>query len=146
MVVSAIQGNWDPPALVPFQDASEAVATVRALPGAEVPGWVSEGVAPPSNGADDASRVDASDVGDVQDAWTQLLAEMRLQMTRVTYDMWLRGSEIVKVEGGIASVLVRDAYAADWLEARWLVPIERTLGAIVGQQVSVRFLSSQGRV
>jgi chromosomal replication initiator protein len=78
---------------------------------------------------------------DVRDAWEQLLAEIRLQMTRVTFDTWMGGTEVVGVHGKVASVLVRDEYAADWLGARWRQPIERTLSGIVGCPVEVRFLS-----
>jgi chromosomal replication initiation ATPase DnaA len=81
---------------------------------------------------------------DVRDAWAQLLAELRLQMTRVTFDTWLAGTEVAGVHEDLVSVLVRDHYAAEWLQARWEGPIERTLSGILERPVSVLFLSPGG--
>jgi chromosomal replication initiator protein len=77
---------------------------------------------------------------DVRDAWSQLLAELRMQMTRVTFDTWLGSTEVVRVEGNVVTVRVRDAYAVEWLGVRWQQPIVRTLSGILGRPVSVRFL------
>ena len=77
---------------------------------------------------------------DATAAWAQLLAEIRMQMTRVTFDTWLGGAEVAGVHGNVLSVLVRDGYAAEWLGARWKLPIERTLSGIAGCPVVVRFL------
>jgi chromosomal replication initiator protein len=64
---------------------------------------------------------------------------MRLQMTRATFDTWLRGARVIGVQGDTLIVRVRDAYAVDWLHSRWRVPIRRTLAGIVGQEMDVRF-------
>ena len=82
---------------------------------------------------------------DVRDAWDQLLAEMRMQMTRVTFDTWLGGTEVAGVYKETVSVWVRDGYAAEWLEGRWKQSIERTLSGIAGQPVVLRFLAPAGR-
>ena len=44
----------------------------------------------------------------------------------------------------VVSVLVRDPYAAEWLQARWEQPIQRTLSGILGRPVVVRFLPPGG--
>jgi hypothetical protein len=80
-----------------------------------------------------AARVDAVEL------WAQVLEELRMQMTRATFDTWLRGSKVVGVRDDALVVRVRDGYAVDWLRGRWLAPIERTLGGVVGQPVAVHF-------
>ena len=101
----------------------------------------SEDLDPLSGGVEQEGFVLEGTEVDMRDAWEQLLSEIRLQMTRVTFDTWLGGTEIAGVHGDGVSVLVRDGYAAEWLGARWKQPIERTLSGIVGRPVTVRFLS-----
>jgi hypothetical protein len=36
-------------------------------------------------------------------------------------------------------VRVRDEYAVEWLRARWLGPIERTVEGVAGRPVAIRF-------
>ena len=76
---------------------------------------------------------------DAQKAWARVLNELEMQMTRATYDMWLRGSRVIASRGDGIVVRVRDAYAAEWLRTRWRVPIRRTLDAIVGRPTEVHF-------
>jgi hypothetical protein len=76
---------------------------------------------------------------DARTVWANVLEELRLQMTRSTFDTWLRGSQVGHVEGGALTVWVRDEYAAEWLRTRLYVPIERTVAGIAGQPVAVQF-------
>jgi chromosomal replication initiator protein len=78
---------------------------------------------------------------DVNEVWTQVLKELRMQMTRATFDTWLSGSEVIEVGDACLIVRVRDAYAVDWLRTRWLAPVQRTLAGVVGQEICVRFVA-----
>ena len=60
---------------------------------------------------------------------------------RATFDTWLRGSQVVRIDGGTMTVKVRNTYAVDWLEARWSTPIQRTGTGIVGQDLAVEFVA-----
>jgi len=78
-------------------------------------------------------------------AWDQCKAELRLQMTRVTFDTWLGVSELVAYDPGTNQITIqlRDQYACEWLSGRWLVPIKRTLAAILDiplDDLSLRFI------
>jgi hypothetical protein len=42
------------------------------------------------------------------------------------------------------TVRVRDTYAAEWLQARWHTPIQRTMSGIVGQETDILFVASDG--
>ena len=71
--------------------------------------------------------------------WSSVLKELRMQMTRATFDTWLSGSRVVHVRDGEITVRVRDQYAVDWLRNRWIVPIQRTLTGVTGSPMTVRF-------
>jgi chromosomal replication initiator protein len=67
------------------------------------------------------------------------LGELQLQMTRATFDTWLRGSQVIACEGDALTVHVRHAYAVDWLQNRLLPVIQRTLARHAGPAVQVVF-------
>jgi chromosomal replication initiator protein len=72
--------------------------------------------------------------------WPAALGELQLQMTRATFDTWLRDSRLLKYEEGIFVIGVKSGYAKDWLENRLLSTIKRTLTRLTGQTVEVRFI------
>jgi hypothetical protein len=85
-------------------------------------------------------RVEVPGTGlDMQQVWRRALHELEMQMTRVTFDTWLRGSQAVGVRENGVVVQVRDGYAVEWLQTRLLVAIRRTLAGIAGQQLEVYF-------
>jgi hypothetical protein len=54
--------------------------------------------------------------------WARCLGELQLQMTRATFDTWLRGSRVIEATNGCLTIAVRHAYAVDWLQNR-LLPV-----------------------
>ncbi len=74
-----------------------------------------------------------------QKLWQAILGELQLQMTRATFDTWLRGSRVISCEGDTFTVHVRHAYAVDWLQNRLLPVIKRTLRRHAGPDVEVVF-------
>jgi len=73
--------------------------------------------------------------------WTRSLDELQLQMTRATFDTWLRGSEVVAAGEGCLTVKVHSVYAVDWLQHRLLGVVERTVKRQAGGQVKVAFVA-----
>ena len=73
-------------------------------------------------------------------AWKATLGELELQMTKATFNTWLKDTNLVNCEENTYVIGVRNAYAKDWLENRLCDTILRTLGAIVGKQVEIRFM------
>jgi hypothetical protein len=69
---------------------------------------------------------------------SQILPELAMQMTRGAFNRWLQGSTAT-AEDGVYTIHVRDAYAVEWLTARWLTPIQRTLQGVIGVTCEVRF-------
>ena len=61
-------------------------------------------------------------------------------MTQATFDTWLRGSRLMKEEGGTFVIGVKNGYAKDWLEHRLLATVKRTLARLTGRTVAVKFV------
>ena len=74
--------------------------------------------------------------------WTRSLEELQLQMTRATFDTWLRGSEVVEAGDGYLTVAVRHAHAVDWLQNRLLSVIERTVARHADGEIKISFVVS----
>lgn len=83
-------------------------------------------------------------LADAQKQWQAALGELQLQMTRATFDTWLRGSRVISCENDTLTVFVRHAYAVDWLQNRLLPLIERTLRRHTGSEVEVVFTACAG--
>ncbi|HID65054.1 MAG TPA: hypothetical protein EYP49_20235 [Anaerolineae bacterium] len=71
--------------------------------------------------------------------WQAALGELQLQMTKATFDTWVKNTRAISHEGGIFVIGVHDALARDWLENRLLTTVERTLVGIIGHPVEVEF-------
>lgn len=70
-------------------------------------------------------------------AWTATLSELELQMTRATFNQWLKGARFVREYEGVFTIGVESPYGRDWLNLRLKDTIERTLGAIAGRPCTV---------
>jgi chromosomal replication initiator protein len=74
---------------------------------------------------------------DAHRIWQAAQGELQLQMTRATYDTWLKGTFAVSYEDGLLIVGTENPYAKEWLENRLLGTIKRTLAGILGHTVEV---------
>jgi hypothetical protein len=73
--------------------------------------------------------------------WQAALGELELQMTRATFDAWLRGTWLAAYDGETFTVAVASTYAVDWLAHRLNDTVLRTLRRLAGQErASVRFV------
>jgi chromosomal replication initiator protein len=73
-------------------------------------------------------------------AWKATLGELELQMTKATFNTWLKDARLLASEDEEYVIGVRNDYAKDWLENRLHCTISRTLSAISNQQVELRFV------
>jgi hypothetical protein len=71
--------------------------------------------------------------------WQAALRELQLQMTKATFDTWVKNTRAISHEGEIFVIGVPSAFARDWLENRLLTTVERTLVGIIGYPVQVEF-------
>ncbi len=128
MWVRAVQENWS----CPLQFDAEQSAEVWAQ-------WEKEqDTASVNESIAEDEPADTSLVR-LNQVWEQALQELEMQMTRATFDRWLRGSRVVGERDGGIVVGVRDGYAVEWLQARLSAPVHRTLAAMLGRPVTVYF-------
>lgn len=71
--------------------------------------------------------------------WKATLGELELQMTKATFNTWLRDTKLLEDSPGKMVIGVRNEYAQDWLSQRLNDTIQRTLTAIVGEPVAIEF-------
>lgn len=75
-----------------------------------------------------------------EQVWQQALGELKLQMTKGTFDTWLQGATLDRYEDGVFFIAVPTEYARDWLQNRLLLTVTRTLTGLMGKPTQVRFV------
>lgn len=77
-----------------------------------------------------------------EELWPQVLVALRLQMTALTFDAWLLGSQVVRraCTSGFWVIAVRNEYACDWLTHRLYPVIWRTTVAVAERQITLCFI------
>jgi len=85
----------------------------------------------------DPKPLERKDDGDW--AWEAAKRELQLQMTRPTFDDWVRDTVGLGREDGVYTVAVPDERIRDWLESRLKTTAKRTLVGILNESVEVRF-------
>ena len=129
-------------------DIAEAEAEVKAEVKAEAEG---EGEVKAEVKAEGEAEGEASKVAspvvpgcsmDMGQIWQTALGQLQMQMTRATFDTWVRQSSALsyEVDADVFVVGVHNSYAKDWLEQRLYILIDRTLTDIVGRPVRARFV------
>ncbi len=78
-------------------------------------------------------RMSADEAG----LWKSALGELEPQMAKATFNTWLRDSILRLTGDGGAVVLVRNEYAAEWINGRLQETIARTLSAVAGRTFPV---------
>jgi chromosomal replication initiator protein len=74
--------------------------------------------------------------------WSQVQEELRFQLAKRTYDMWLKNTSVVSADGTTFRIGVPSKLAKDWLEDRFSGLIQETLQAVTGSEVDVDFVIS----
>jgi hypothetical protein len=90
----------------------------------------------------------ARETKDAAEMWQRILAELELQLTRATFASLLQESQGVDCGEGVLVVAIPNRRAKDWLEARLMPTIERTVGRLVeagAKAERVRFVVEEGQ-
>jgi hypothetical protein len=72
--------------------------------------------------------------------WEMTLGQLQLQMTRATFDTWLRDTWLVSADDGLWQVGVKNDAAREWLENRLHDAVSRTVTNIAGHPVAVEYV------
>jgi chromosomal replication initiator protein len=77
---------------------------------------------------------------DPKETWEVARSQLRLQMTKSTYETWVRDTICLACEDSAFVIGVNNAYARDWLSLRLRPMIKKALTSIVGHAVDVTFV------
>lgn len=80
------------------------------------------------------------DQSELKRTWDAALGDIQLQMTRATFDTWMKGTELVSQEADCYTISTPSPYAVEWLENRLRRMIKQTLERHVGESVSLKFI------
>ncbi len=75
-----------------------------------------------------------------EEVWETARSQLRLQMTKGTFETWVRDTTFLAHEDGTFIIGVPNAYAKDWLSLRLRALITRTVAGVVGHAVDVNFV------
>jgi hypothetical protein len=92
---------------------------------------------------DTAPRVQATEDPALQEAswtWQLVLSELQLQMTRETFNAWLKPTRVVGRENGVLKVETGNELISDWLENRLRGTVERAVASIADKPLRVEFV------
>ena len=76
-----------------------------------------------------------------QQVWQAALGELELQMTRATFNTWIKPVSAVSWDKDTFVLGTPNGYIKDWLENRLCTPIARTLTGIIGQPGQIVLLA-----
>jgi chromosomal replication initiator protein len=80
-------------------------------------------------------------IANPQRLWQAALGELELQMTRATFDPWLRDTHCMGIEDDATVIVgVKNGYAVEWLGNRLYPVVQRTLRHITGEDMQARFV------
>lgn len=70
--------------------------------------------------------------------WQATLGTMQMQVPRQDFETWLRGTTLLSLENGTATVGTQSPFHKEGLENRYMAPLRRSMGDVVGFPVQVR--------
>ena len=74
--------------------------------------------------------------------WSQVQEELRFQLAKRTYDMWLKNTSVLSTDNNTYRIGVPSKLAKDWLADRFSGLIQETLQAVTGSDVDIDFVIS----
>jgi chromosomal replication initiator protein len=77
---------------------------------------------------------------DAQQAWQAVLGQLQMEMSKASFDTWVRHAELVSYELDTFTIGVQNAYARDWLEDRLSSTICRMLNGLMNNPQQVKFV------
>lgn len=75
-----------------------------------------------------------------EQAWQIALDQLQREMSKASYDTWVRSTELVSCEGDVFTVGVQNAFARDWLDTRLTGAVEEKLTGMLQRQQTVQFV------
>lgn len=77
---------------------------------------------------------------DIKQIWHTTLSALQAQMVRYDYDLWLKPTSLVALNGDLVVLGTPNISTKQVIEDRFMSPIKRSLGDILGYPVNVRVI------
>ncbi len=81
---------------------------------------------------------------DTKKIWESVLGEIELQVSKATFTTWFKDTSIFKIEDGVVSVSVPNAFVKSWLHDKYHKHILKSLRDFAGDVRSVEYTISKG--
>jgi chromosomal replication initiator protein len=75
-----------------------------------------------------------------ESAWQSATGQLQMEMSKASFDTWVRSAEVVRHEGDTFTIGVQNAFARDWLEKRLTSTVERLLTGLMDSPQNVKFV------
>ena len=73
-------------------------------------------------------------------AWQSTLGQIQMEMSKASFDTWVRSTELISYDENKFTIGVQNAYARDWLEDRLSNTVTRLLSGMMGGPQDVSFV------
>ena len=73
-------------------------------------------------------------------AWQSTLGQIQMEMSKASYDTWVRSTELISYDENKFTIGVQNAYARDWLADRLSNTVSRLLSGMMGSPQDVSFV------
>ncbi|PKN96185.1 MAG: chromosomal replication initiator protein DnaA, partial [Chloroflexi bacterium HGW-Chloroflexi-5] len=73
-------------------------------------------------------------------AWQAAVGQLQMEMSKASFDTWVRSTEMVSYEDNAFTIGVPNAYARDWLESRLTSTIVRILTGLMEGPQEIKFI------
>lgn len=74
-----------------------------------------------------------------REVWHATVEELKLSMTKATFETWVRPTAALGWDGDVFVVRAQSTYAKEWLEHRVPMAVQRALAGIVGRAMEIRY-------
>ena len=75
-----------------------------------------------------------------EEIWQAALGELQLEMTRATFDTWVKPTSLVSYQAGEMVIATPNQYAQEWLSKRLCSTVNRVLTGITGRSMQATFV------
>ncbi|MDI9412508.1 MAG: chromosomal replication initiator protein DnaA [Bacillota bacterium] len=76
--------------------------------------------------------------------WDEVLSIMSSEVAQTSFEAWLKNSRPVQLEGNVLYVEFPNEFTKDWVEARYVNPLHKTLRQVVNRNWDIKFIIPQG--
>lgn len=76
--------------------------------------------------------------------WDEVLSLMAADLPVRSFDGWLKNSRPVQLDGNILYIEFPNEFTKDWVEARYVNPLQKTLRQVVNREWDIRFTIPKG--